>query len=103
MGEIVNVTPGWQCCLRCGRALTDRALHDRLEEPVLVAIRAEHPEWSDGDGACRPCVRHYRKLLDDRLTRDERLRASELGRIPRWVNRLLGRAESIVAKGEAVI
>lgn len=74
MREMMDVTPGLQCCLLCGRTLTDRALHDRLEEPVINSIRKEHPEWASADGACAPCVNAYRKLLDDRLTRNERLR-----------------------------
>ena len=80
MSEIVSVTPGLQCCLLCGRVLTDRALHDRLEEPVLASIRAEHPEWTGTDGACVPCVRVYRKLLEERVTRAERVRAGAEGR-----------------------
>lgn len=75
MREMTAVTPGLQCCLLCGRTLTDRALHDRMEEPVLNSIRTEHPEWASADGACAPCVSEYRKLLDARLTRDEKLRA----------------------------
>ncbi len=73
--EMMSVTPGLQCCLLCGRILTDRALHDRMEEPVINAICSEHPQWANADGTCAPCVSAYRKLLDDRLTRDERLRA----------------------------
>jgi len=73
LNEMMDVTQGLQCCLLCGRTLTDRALHDRLEEPVINAIRLEHPEWANADGTCAPCLSAYRKLLEDRLTRDERL------------------------------
>lgn len=74
MGELLNLTPGLQCCLRCRRLLTDRALHDALEEPVLASIRAGHPEWVGSDGVCQPCVREYRSLLSDRQTRSGRQR-----------------------------
>lgn len=53
-------------------ALTDRALHDGLEGRVL----AEHPEWVQESEACEPCVAHYRRLLKERVTREERLRES---------------------------
>ena len=102
MSEILNLTPGLQCCLLCGRTLTDRALHDRLEESVLASIRAEHPEWSDGDGACQPCVQHYRKFLRERLTRAERLRVPARRRIPRWMVRLLGQTTDTVTAEEIV-
>lgn len=75
MNEVSEITPGLQCCLLCGRTLTDRALHDRLEEPIIDAIRLEHPEWAGADGACAPCVSAYRELLAGRLTRTEKLRA----------------------------
>lgn len=75
MNDVIEVTPGLQCCLLCGRTLTDRALHDRLEEPVINAIRLEHPEWAGaGDGTCAPCLSAYRKLLEGRITRAERRR-----------------------------
>ena len=51
MREMMDVTPGLQCCLLCGRTLTDRALHDRMEEPVINFIRKEHPKWASADGA----------------------------------------------------
>jgi hypothetical protein len=84
------IPQGWQCCLLCGRTLTDRALHDALEEPVLAAIRAEHPEWSSVDGACQPCVNHYRNLLRERLTREARLHVKPESRWPIWANKLFG-------------
>ncbi len=102
MSEILNLTPGLQCCLLCGRTLTDRALHDRLEESVLASIRAEHPEWSDGDGACQPCIQHYRKLLSERMGRAERLRAPARRRIPRWMVHLLGQTTDTAMAEEAV-
>jgi hypothetical protein len=94
MGKPEDVIEGLQCCLLCGRVLTDRALHDRLEEPALASIRAEHPEWASLDGACAPCVDAYRKLLADRITRDERLRRQAESR--RWwvrMGRLFGRGQ----------
>lgn len=70
MIETAELTPGLQCCLRCGRIITDRALHDSIEEPALAAIRDEHPEWAaTATGTCQPCVGEYRKLLIDRQTR----------------------------------
>jgi hypothetical protein len=84
------IPQGWQCCLLCGRTLTDRALHDALEEPVLAAISAEHPEWSSVDGACQPCVNHYRSLLRERLTREARLQVRTQSRWPAWANKLFG-------------
>lgn len=71
MEEVLEFTPGLQCCIRCGRLLIDRRLHDRLEEPILSAIQNEHPEWVTADGACRPCVSRYREILNDRIRRDE--------------------------------
>lgn len=94
MDEIVSVTPGLQCCLLCGRVLTDRALHDRLEEPVLASIRAEHPEWTGTDGACAPCVSVYRKLLEERMTRAVRMRAGADDR------RLWARMSSLFGRGK---
>jgi hypothetical protein len=99
MDEPENVIEGLQCCLLCGRVLTDRVLHDRLEEPALASIRAEHPEWASLDGACAPCVDAYRKLLADRITRDERLRQQAESR--RWwvrVGRLFGRDQQNFVK-----
>jgi len=102
MSEILNLTPGLQCCLLCGRTLTDRALHDRLEASVLASIRAEHPEWSDGDGACQPCIQHYRKFLSERMGRAGRLRAPARRRISRWMVRLLGQTTYTAMAEEAV-
>ena len=90
--EISDITPGLQCCLLCGRTLTDRALHDRLEEPIINAIRLEHHEWAGANGACAPCVSAYRGLLAGRMTRAERLRVE--AREGRWwwrVSRFLNR------------
>jgi len=101
MNETTELAPGLQCCLRCGRVLTDRALHDSMEESMLYAIRARHPEWvqetNEASGECQPCLSEYRRLLDDRRTRaEERLRAAVEpgGWMPSWVNRMLSRTRS---------
>ncbi|MBA2340729.1 MAG: hypothetical protein H0V88_10065, partial [Pyrinomonadaceae bacterium] len=54
-----------QCCLLCRHTLTDREQqHDKLEQSILEAIRAEHPEWRDGEDSERtPHVARYRSLL----------------------------------------
>ena len=97
MSEIMEITFGLQCCLRCGRTLTDRALHDMMEEPVIASIRAEHPEWWGEDEHCQPCVEEYRKLLAGRLTRSEAAAtsATERGRAPQWLSRLLNRSKTL--------
>ena len=74
-----------QCCLLCGRTLTDREGHDALEQQVLKSIRDEHPEWTDESGACEPCVNHFRQLLEERVTREERALAALRRRWPRFV------------------
>ena len=110
MSEATELAPGLQCCLRCGRVLTDRALHDSMEESMLYAIRARHPEWAqpqpqqqgaadetrEAGGECQPCLSEYRRLLGDRRTRAaERLRSPEPGGwMPSWVNRMLSRTRS---------
>ena len=98
MNEAAELTPGLQCCLRCGRVLTDRALHDSMEESMLYAIRARHPEWAQKTdktgGECQPCLSEYRRLLSDRQTRAERMLAAAAGPgrwMPSWVNRMLSR------------
>ena len=60
MSETPTITPGLQCCLPCGRTLTNPELHDAVEEQVLRTIRAEHPEWADESGTCESFVLHYR-------------------------------------------
>ncbi len=80
-----------QCCIVCGRTLTDRALHDELEDQVLAAIRAEHPEWTDQNGVCEACVSYYRNLLQERATREERLRVQSRPRWPGWLASLAGK------------
>lgn len=72
MGVESDVTPGLQCCLVCGRTVLNRELHDSFEQPALAAIRAEHPEWAEGEGACAPCVEQYRELVRRRNERVER-------------------------------
>ncbi len=92
MNEFIELKAGLQCCLLCGRTLTDRALHDRMEEPILASIRTAHPEWRGEDESCQPCVHEYRKLLAERLTRAEKLAAlARERRVPQWFSRLLGR------------
>lgn len=76
VNEILELTPGLQCCLRCGRVLTDRALHDTLEEPVLASIRAARPGASSDDAECEPCIDDYRNLLNGRQARSVKLRES---------------------------
>ena len=70
--------PAPQSCLRCRRVVTKREQHDALEERVLEAIRAEHPEWADADGDTAPHVEHYRELLHLRKRRSARARAERL-------------------------
>lgn len=112
MGETVVLTPGLQCCLRCGRVLTDRALHDSMEESMLYAIRARHPEWAREKKAagvaegeeetgveCQPCLDEYRRLLGDRQTRAEKhsraaTETRPLWRPSSWINRMLSRTWS---------
>lgn len=91
MNEILDLTPGLQCCLRCGRTLTDRALHDALEEPLLASIRAGHPESVSPNEACQPCIEEYRSLLKDRETRSLRLREEAKLRRPSLFSRLFER------------
>ncbi len=94
MNEVFEVTPGLQCCVRCGRVLTDRALHDSIEERVLDSIRADHSEWVQADGACQPCLGEYRRLLVNRRTRSEQLREEAARtRIPVWLGKMFGRSE----------
>ncbi|MGH9945371.1 MAG: hypothetical protein ACRD9R_23715 [Pyrinomonadaceae bacterium] len=92
--QVIDLTPGWQCCLLCGRTLTDRASHDRVEEPVLAAIRAEHPQWAAADGGgCAECLKRYRELLRERATRAEAARVENERRPASWLLRLFGNAE----------
>jgi hypothetical protein len=98
--EESKIAEGLQCCLLCGRTLTNRALHDALEEPVLESIRLEHPEWSQSNGTCQPCIEYYRHLLGERLTRAENLRAAEQKDkrlLPVWINKLLHRTRTMNA------
>lgn len=101
MSGIYELTPGLQCCLLCGRTLTDRALHDRMEEPVIASIRAGHPEWWGENESCQPCVEEYRKLLASRLKRAEALAVSAPKsdrRAPQWLSRLFGRSRTPVTE-----
>lgn len=92
LSEIIELTPGLQCCLRCGRVLTNRGLHDALEEPVLASIRAGRPRTESSAEACPPCIEEYRNLLNERQSRSERLRQEDnnRSRLP-WLSRWLGK------------
>jgi hypothetical protein len=97
MNEILDLTPGLQCCLRCGRMLTNRALHDAFEEPALASMRAGRVVGGDKisvDGAateCRPCIEEYRNFLSKRQARAERpAEESGASRLP-WVEKWLGK------------
>lgn len=72
--------------------LTDRALHDALEEPVLASIQAGRGVVADGAGGeCQPCIAEYRNFLNKRQARAERpLEASRGGRLP-WLGKWLGK------------
>jgi hypothetical protein len=100
MSENLDLTPGLQCCLRCGRLLTNRALHDTFEEPVLASIRAGRvggDEAGGADGECRPCIEAYRDLLNKRQARAERPAEESRGlRLP-WVERWLGKRVAAAA------
>lgn len=92
MSENIDLTPGLQCCLRCGRMLTDRVLHDALEEPVLASIRAGRGGSGDGaSGECQPCIEEYRSLLNKRQMRAERppeeSRVSRLPGVGKWLGK----------------
>lgn len=93
VNENIELTPGLQCCLRCGRTLTDRALHDALEEPVLASIRAGRGGAAAGDtgGECQPCIEEYRDFLNKRQARAaQSAEAARGGRLP-WVGKWLGK------------
>jgi hypothetical protein len=77
--------------------LTDRALHDAFEEPVLASIRAGRGstnggvESSSAGGECQPCIEEYRNLLNKRQVRAEHpAEGSGGGRLP-LVGRWLGK------------
>lgn len=100
MNENIELTPGLQCCLRCGRVLTDRALHDAFEEAVLASIRAGRGSSSSdsGDGECQPCIEEYRALLNKRQTRAEQFGGasdgggSRLPRVGKWLGKRVAAA-----------
>ena len=71
-------SPAPQSCLRCRRVVTKREQHDALEECVLAAIRAQHPEWTNADGCSDPHVEHYRALLRQRKLRSTGARTERL-------------------------
>ena len=95
MDESLHLTPGLQCCLRCRRVLTDRALHDALEEPVLASIRAGHPDWASLNEACQPCLDEYRSLLKDRQTRSLRQREGAGKKRPSFLSRWFARRVNV--------
>ena len=95
MLEMQELTPGLQCCLRCGRVLTDRALHDAFEEPALESIRAGRAGWAARGEVCRPCLDDYRSLLGERRERAEQRPRREVtgrgaGRVGGWLMRWIG-------------
>ena len=93
-----DTTPGLQCCVMCGRKLTDRSLHDSLEQAVLAAIRAEHPEWVDTNRVCELCIRKYRMILEHRRRRVEEAR--EKASQPTWLACLIQRFRRQVHRNE---
>lgn len=102
VNENIELTPGLQCCLRCGRVLTDRALHDAFEEPVLASIRAgrggSSSSSSSAGGECQPCIEEYRALLNKRQTRaaqfvlEEAGGGSRLPRVGKWLGKRVAAA-----------
>ena len=90
-----DIPTGLQCCLFCGRLLTDRVLHDAMEAPALAAFRAVHPEFWSADEECEPCVEEYRNLLEERKTRSERVKAATASRVSGWLGRLVGRQSNV--------
>lgn len=80
------------------RTLTDREGHDALEQQVLKSIRDEHPEWTDESGACEPCIKHFRQLLEERVTREERALATSRRRWPRFVADVGAKAATLFRK-----
>jgi hypothetical protein len=95
-----DIPTGLQCCLFCGRLLTDRVLHDAIEAPALAAFRAVHPELWSADEDCEPCVEEYRNLLEERKTRSERVKAATASWVPAWLGRLVGRQSN---EGESTL
>ncbi len=71
-----------QYCLICGRTLTDRGSHDKLELSVLRTISSEHPEWIETNGACEACIFYYRRFQKKRTTREETVRTALRRRWP---------------------
>jgi hypothetical protein len=88
MNDTPTMTMGLQCCLLCGRTLTNRELHDAVEEQVIETIRSEHPEWTEENGTCKSCVVHYRDLINNRLSRAERLEVRDSRLWARLFNRI---------------
>ncbi len=70
--------------------LTERALHDDLEDRVLAAIISEHPEWVEASGECKQCITQYRELLKRREDRAVAEREKQ-SRKRRWLSLLIER------------
>lgn len=89
-----------QCCLLCGRTITEREQHDALEASVLHTIRVEHPEWNEADGVCAACITYYRALLKARVQRADMLPAEQVRKDKRnaWLMaRVTGAAAEVFA------
>ena len=89
MDEGSDITSGLQCCLICGRTVSDRELHDSFEERALASIRAEHPEWAATGVPCAPCVELYRAMLRERAGRAELPPRPSGSLFPRFLRRLV--------------
>ena len=96
----MDTSSSLQCCVLCGRMLTDRSLHDDLERAILAAIRSEHPEWVDANGICELCIRKYRMLLEQRRRRVEDAR-EKAGR-PKWLARLIRRFRKCLLRSQSI-
>jgi hypothetical protein len=80
--------------------LTNRALHDTFEEPVLASIRAKRMggdgSGESASGECQPCIEEYRALLNNRQARAEQTREEARGGSLPWVGRWLGKRVAAV-------
>jgi hypothetical protein len=87
-----------QSCLQCRRIVTRREQHDEFEARLLEMIRAQHPEWNEGDSVVLQ-VEHYRALLQRRKRRSSRARTERLrGRVRLYRLRARLRALSKLVK-----
>lgn len=91
---MIELTQGLQCCLRCGRVLTDRTLHDLFEDAALEGIRAGRGDGAPDEEVCEPCVRDFRTLLRRRRTRSAsqgvREKAGLSSRLAGWLRGAAG-------------